>query len=578
MQSPVEEIKSRLNIVDIVQGYIRLQKAGINYKAACPFHGEKTPSFFISPTRQIWHCFGCGRGGDMFKFVMEIEGHDFPEALRLLAAKAGVELKREDPKIRSERNRLYDICAEATRFFGSTLARTPVVLKYLASRGISNETIKEFRIGFAPKSWDTAIKALQGKGFRLDEIEKAGLAIKSEDRQSTYDRFRGRIIFPIFDQSSRAIGFGGRIFEIDQGEKGRDEAKYINTPQTPIYDKSRVLYGFDKAKQEIRVKGAALVVEGYMDCVMSHQAGAKNTIAVSGTAFTPQQLGMVKRLTDTLLFSFDTDAAGESATKRSLALAAEFEFERKIIEIPSGKDPADAVLDNPAVWLGAVEAALPVVDFYYQKAFVRFDPKTPEGKRNITSLLLPFVAELPDEIQKAHWIERMSSDLGIPREAVGKELLRRARGGSEALRAPQPSEPVPSRRSLLEERFLAIMAILEPEVKNSLAHSLHLSFAASTNADIFAILRAGAESTIPPHLLDHYNMLRFKGEILRDITESPIEELRISERELEKECVRDKLLKIGEEIERLEKSGNLAGMVPLLADFRNLSHHLRSLS
>lgn len=578
MNSPIEEIKARLNIVDVIQGYIRLQKAGINYKAACPFHGEKTPSFFVSPTRQIWHCFGCGRGGDHFKFIMEIEGHDFPEALRLLAGRAGVILKREDPRLRSERNRLYDVCEAAAEFFEKNLSLTPAVAQYVRGRGILPATAKEFRIGFAPKSWDTLLKFLQGRGFRADEAEKAGLAIRSEDKQSTYDRFRGRIMFPIFDASSRVIGFGGRIFETGKDEREKTEAKYINTPQTPIYDKSKVLYGFDKAKQDIRVQGHAVVVEGYMDCVMSHQAGIKNTIAVSGTAFTPHELRMVKRLADTLLFSFDADAAGESATKRSLALAAEFEFERKIIEIPAGKDPADAVLENPESWKAAVEGALPVVEFYYRKAFARFDPKTPEGKKEITELVMPYVAELRDEIQKAHWVEKLSGNLSVPREAVEKELRRRTPGDTRREDAPSATpESIPTRRNLLEERLLALLTVVADDIRDSVGDPPHLSFAASQNAEIFAILRAGAEGPMPEHLADYYSMLRFKGEILKEITDSPIAEFRVSQRELEKECVRDRLLKIKGEIELLEKAGKHGDVVPLLADFKTLSFHLKTI-
>src|SRR3989338_921853 len=233
MNSPIEEIKARLNIVDVIQGYIRLQKAGINYKANCPFHSEKTPSFFISPTRQIWHCFGCGKGGDHFKFVMEIEGHDFPEALRLLAQRTGVVLKREDPSIRSERNRLYDVCEAATNIFERSLTLTPSAKAYLKKRELQDQTIQDFRIGFAPQSWDFLLKALSAKGFKKEEVEKTGLAIKSEDNASWYDRFRSRIMFPIMDGSGRVVGFSGRIFEPEAGsqkpEATRIEAKYVNT-------------------------------------------------------------------------------------------------------------------------------------------------------------------------------------------------------------------------------------------------------------------------------------------------------------------------------------------------------------
>lgn len=579
MTSPIEDIKARLNVVDVIQGYVRLQKAGINYKANCPFHGEKTPSFFVSPTRQIWHCFGCARGGDIFKFVMEIEGHDFPEALRLLAVRAGVVLTREDPRIRSERNRLYDICEEATKLFQGHLARTPAVLRYLSGRGLLPETISSFRVGFAPRSWDSLGNALRAKGFRSEEIERAGLAVRSEEKNSWYDRFRGRIIFPITDQSGRVIGFGGRLFETGTDPKEKEEAKYVNTPQTPIYDKSRVLYGFDRAKQDIRRLGNAVLVEGYMDCVMSHQAGVVNTVAVSGTALTPSQLTALKRLSDSLLFSFDTDTAGESATKRSLSLAAELDFERKIIEIPSGKDPADTVKESKEAWREAVLAALPVTEFYFRKATARYDPKTPEGKKAIVEMLLPYIVEIRDEIQKAHWVEKLAQTLSVPRDAVQKELARRS-GPTVSARPveAEKGEALLRRRDLLEERFLALLSVVGGSLSTPSNVSPHITFTSSPNGELFAILRSGAPTDVPAHLADHYSMLRFKGEILLQMTKSAEEEFHISERELEKECVKDKLLAIGSEIERLEREGDRSKVSSLLADFRELSTHLKTLS
>src|SRR3989344_3995694 len=389
MASVIDDIKARLDIVELVQSYIRLQKAGVNYKALCPFHSEKTPSFNVSPARQIWHCFGCGLGGDHFKFVMQIEGIEFPEALELLAKRTGVELRRENPKLRSERTRLSQLVEDAARIFESVLhaSKTPeqitAPLAYLKKRGLADETIKAFRLGYAPDSWDFLMNALSKRGYRLEEIVKAGLAVKSE-QGSRYDRFRNRITFPISDASGRVVGFSGRIFDqidkADQSASGLGEtadknsfikhsdsstspvlsapAKYINTPQTLIYDKSKILYGFDKAKEAIRKENAVVLVEGQMDVVMSHQAGIKNTVAVSGTALSTDQLRTLKRLSNTIVSSFDRDAAGEIATKRSLDLAAALDVERKVAILPSGfKDAADAVLKDPEIWRRAVAEA-----------------------------------------------------------------------------------------------------------------------------------------------------------------------------------------------------------------------------
>ena len=573
MNSPIEEIKARLDIVELIQGYIRLQKAGINYKANCPFHGEKTPSFFVSPTRQIWHCFGCSKGGDMFKFVMEMEGHDFPEALKLLAGRAGVVLKREDPRIMPERNRLYDVCEAAAEVFETSRVRTPAVIQYLAKRGMTDETIKNFRIGFAPQSWDFLIKALSTKGFKALELEKAGLAVKSQDSNSWYDRFRSRIMFPITDANARVIGFGGRIFGDDHK---KEEAKYVNTPQTVLYDKSRVLYGFDRAKQAIREKNTVVVVEGYMDCVMSHQAGVTNTIAVSGTALTPDQLKVVKRLAGTMVSSFDADAAGDSATKRSLALASSFDFERRIAHIPSGKDPADAVLENPEVWRATVADAQQVVEFYFDKALRQFDFRSVDGKKSISRMLLPYMRELTNEIEKAHWVGQLANRLQIPEASIWKELaVARNENPYQYHDADTKQEQkIQNRRELVEERLLALLSVVDEETKRRELPEVRLVFASDLHQKLFDALSVSTGQAVAPELQNQVELLRFKGEVLSQMTEHPGIELRVCSRELAKETIRERLVAVGIEIQKLEKEGKTEALAPLLQNFKELSQKL----
>lgn len=600
MPSPVEEIKSRTDIVEFIQQYVRLEKSGINFRGLCPFHSEKTPSFFVSPPRQIWHCFGgCGEGGDVFKFVMKIEGLEFPEALKMLAQRAGVFLKREDPKVRSERNRLYDLCECAARIFQAVLAKAPPAQNYLRERGLTGETIRDFRIGFAPRSWDFLCERLASRGFSRDEIEKAGLAVKSEDNASWYDRFRGRIMFPIMDAGGRVIGFGGRILETGRQRSevvnsdlasslqplaSRVESKYINTPQTAIYDKSRALYGFDKAKHEVRLKNSAVVVEGYMDCVMSHQAGVKNTIAVSGTALTAQQLTMLRRLCDTLASSFDTDEAGDSATRRSLALAAQFGFTRKIVAIPSGKDPADTVQESPDAWTQAVEHARPVVAFYIEKAFRGHSPATAEGKKKIAGMTLPFIAEVLDDIEKAHWVSELARRLGVPEDAVRKELARassHAQTSFVSRAAPllqQPQKVFQGRRELLEERLLALLAGTNEAARIREFGAHEITFASALHQEIFEVLsgkrskeslaRAGAER------LESFG---FKSEMIAYAIEEYEAELLLCRRELEKESIKEKLSLLHREIEQKEKIGASAEVSALLGDFRLLSQKLKTL-
>ncbi len=553
MASPVEDIKARLDIVEFIQSYTRLTKAGMNFKANCPFHSEKTPSFFVSPTRQIWHCFGgCGEGGDIFKFVMKIEGLDFPEALRLLAARAGVELKREDPRIRSERNRLYDVCDQAAELFERNLLTTDAAKEYVRSRGMTEATVRGFRIGWAPDAWDWLLRGLSAKGFSGEDVEKAGLALRSADGSGRlHDRFRSRIMFPIADANGRVIGFGGRILALAgarEKDPDRAEAKYINTPQTLIYDKSRALYGFDKAKQSIRAKNQVVVTEGYMDCVMSHQAGVAQTIAVSGTALTTPQLSILRRLCDTMICSFDADAAGDSATRRSLTLAAQFDFGRRITVIPSGKDPADTVREDPALWVSAVEDAKPVVAFYFDKVFRAENRDTVEGKKRISQALLPFVAELSDEIEKAHWVAELSERLGVAEEATWKELRKQGMPADPAKTPAEEKGATPTRRDLLEERFLAVLALLPVEARHQKLGEQRIVFSSELSGRIFRALTADSEIAEASELAEQLESVRFKGEMLREVMPDIEKEFVVARRELEMMCVRERLAALGQTI------------------------------
>lgn len=441
MSSPVEQIKERLDLVELVGSYIKLEKSGSNYRAVCPFHSEKTPSFFVSPARQIWHCFGCNAGGDHFKFVMDIDGLEFPEALRLLADKAGVELKRQDPKLRSERLRLLKLMDEATSFFEENLKEESKVGEYLKSRGMEGEIAKRFRVGFAKDSWDSLLKHLLGKRYKYGEIEKVGLVIsKSDDKRYAsgdlryYDRFRSRIMFPIFDFSGRPVGFSGRIFSShgssssmtsstkdSEGNRFRshtaveeniEPAKYINSPQTILYDKSKILYGFDKAKTEIRKQNACVLVEGQMDLIMSHQAGVKNAVALSGTALTPVQIKFIKRLADTLVTSLDMDEAGMRATERSIGLALDSGLEVRAVPLPEGKDPADIIAQDKTKWQNLVAGAKPIISFYLD--FLH--SKITDGrklKQEVEKIVLPYVARVSSEIERAHWVTEVARTLGI---------------------------------------------------------------------------------------------------------------------------------------------------------------------
>ncbi|HBW56218.1 MAG: primase protein, partial [Candidatus Azambacteria bacterium GW2011_GWA2_42_62] len=373
MSDQVQEIKEKLNIVDVISGYLRLHKAGVNYRALCPFHNEKTPSFMVSPSRQNWHCFGCAEGGDIFSFIQKIEAVEFPEVLKMLAEKAGVVLKYGDPKLRSEKDRIYEICEKAAQFFAASLGNSTIVLKYLGDRGLKNETISEWRLGYAPDSWNSLLLFLTGRGYREQEIEKAGLILSG---QRYHDRFRNRLMFPIFDANGRVVAFSGRIMSdiISSKTERAESGKYINSPETILFSKSKILYGLDKAKMEIRKNDKVVLVEGQMDTLLPWQDGVKNVVATSGTALTEDHLSILKRLTTNLVLAFDVDEAGSRATKRGVNLANEMGFGVSIVKPFSGKDPADFVKEQPGKFGALVADSRPIMEHYFHQVFEKFDP------------------------------------------------------------------------------------------------------------------------------------------------------------------------------------------------------------
>ncbi|MEK7125158.1 MAG: DNA primase [Patescibacteria group bacterium] len=435
MTDHVEQIKSRLDIVEVISGYLKLQKTGANYKARCPFHNEKTPSFHISTERQIWHCFGCSKGGDMFSFVQEIEGVDFPESLKILAHKAGVALEEFHPgtqERRDAKSKLYDICELASRFFEKQLLQSPTgqqALVYLRERGLADETIKQFRLGFAPDDWHALGEFLTGRGYATQEIINAGLAVAKEERH--YDRFRSRITFPIADVNGRVVGFSGRVFSAKgaapSGEQASEEemgAKYINTPQTAIYDKGRILYGLDKAKMAVKQTNRCVLVEGNMDVVMSHQGGVAHAVAASGTALTPWQLRLLGRYPTTLDCCFDADQAGAQATRRGIGLALSQNFQVNMVPMSDKecKDPADYVQRYGMKWQEVASQAMPVIDFYFTRARSTMNPAAVADKKLLIATLAPLINRLVSRVERSHWVSQLAAFLRVKEEAVQADL------------------------------------------------------------------------------------------------------------------------------------------------------------
>ena len=564
LNSPVEEIKNRLDIVEVIGSYIKLQKAGANFRALCPFHSEKQPSFFVSPARQIWHCFGgCGVGGDIFKFVMMIEGVEFGDALRILAQRAGVQLKKQDPKLNTERQRLYEVCELACCFFEKQLQGSSTgkeAEKYLLARGLTDQSLKKWRIGYSPDVWQGLSDFLFSRGYKQEEIQKAGLALTSE-RGSFYDRFRGRIIFPIFDLNSRVIGFGGRIF------KSEDTAKYLNTPSTLLYDKSRVLYGLDKAKIEIRKKNHCILVEGYLDLILVSQAGCENVAATSGTALTSYQLQLLKRYSDNLYIAFDMDVAGGSATKRGIDLAQNQGFNIKIVIMPEGKDPADIVSKNPLDWQKLAEKAKSIIEFYFQTAFARLSAKAPEGKREISKIILPVIKRIPNKIERSHWVQELAKRLGVKEEVVEEEMksIRDDSFHYSPEEAPiKKALPLKTRKELLEERIASL--ILKTPANSSLIPKDHFSYFSQR-------VRVVLTGSPPPEDADFVNYLSLRGEIEEESFDCQ-QEIKTCLAEIKNLEIKSKLNEICQDIKRAEEEKNQKKINSLTQEFNKLSQEL----
>ena len=594
MDSIIDEIKNRLDIVEVISSYIKLEKVGANYRALCPFHSEKKPSFFVSPARQIWHCFGaCNEGGDIFKFVMKIEGVEFGDALRILAKRAGVELKPRDPVLQTARKRLYDICEIAAKFFEKQLSSTKKgskVKEYLHKRGIKDESIYEWRLGYAPDFKDALSKFLKSRGFKEEEIIKAGLAIR-KDEGGIYDRFRSRIIFPIFDLNSQVIGFGGRIFG-----KEDEVAKYMNIPNTLLYDKSKVLYGLNKSKMFIRQEDNCVLVEGYIDAIMSYQAGVKNVVAVSGTALTPFHLKILKRYTNNLTTSFDMDVAGNSATKRGINLAQKEEFNIRVVIMPKGLDPADIILQHPEDWKNLVKSAKTIMEFYFESAFSSHDASTAEGKKEISNILIPVIANIPNKIEQSHWIGELSKKLGVSEQSIEEEIKRQAKKiekesflqeeSSESSADEKSEYESKSRREKIEQRIFLIIFTF-PEFLETIQDSYKNLFSPKGTALCDSLIKEKDEFLKEPEKLKvssdiqgYFDYLWLKKEIeqetLKDKKENE-KELKELLNELKKMTLRDELESISQEIKKLEGEGNKEEVQKLIQKFNELSQELLKL-
>jgi DNA primase len=566
--STTELIKEKLDIVDFLRGYLSLQQAGKNFKVLCPFHREKTPSFMVSPERQSWHCFGCGLGGDIFGFLMRYENLEFGEALRVLAEKAGVELRRLDPAEYKYTGLLYELNSAAKEFFKRSLSLSPAAKKYLADRGLKAETVEEFEIGWAPNEREALSMEFLNSGYAPDDILRAGLALKN-DRGLLSDRFRGRIMFPIHNHFGKVAGFTGRILPQFESE---GIGKYINSPETPIFNKSRLLYGFSKSKNFVREAGFVFLVEGQMDMLMSWQSGVKNVVASSGTALTADHLRTLKRLTDKLVLSFDNDEAGSAAAERAIDLAEASDFGVKVAVFKEFKDPAEAAQAGIEKLSGAIEKALPAPMFYFDKYLpargVAPDYGRREELRNLRYVLAK-IKNIASPIEQGFWFKELAKKAGVEENTLLEEAERIVVAKADAgAKEDERSEGAPSdfrshkysRRELIGERLLCVSAargdygIIEDSVP----------YLADVHKAAFDILKSGSRSSEDKNLDELLNFILLgRG----DVSSSELGELR---RELIKESLKEKKQLLTTEIKQAEEAGDKARVEAASEELNNL--------
>lgn len=462
MADQLEQVRQKIDIVQLISEYLPLKKAGRNFKANCPFHSEKTSSFIVSPERQIWHCFGaCQDGGDIFKFLMRWENIEFFEAAKILAKRAGVTLESYAPTEASKlRERIYQVNHLASEFYHYLLLNHPSgkrALDYILDRGIKKKTLETFKIGWAPNLWDGLIKYLVGKkGYQIADLEKAGLALR-KDRNQYFDRFHGRLIFTLRNQRGEVVGFSGRV--LDPQAK---ESKYINTAETPVYHKGELLYGLEITKEAIKKENEAIVVEGEIDALQSFQAGVANVIAIKGTALTEGQINLIKRYAENVSLALDTDLAGDAASRRGIEMADQAGLNIKVIELMAGKDPDECIRENPGLWLSSVKKAVPFYDFLISSAVSRYGDKEAFAKKKIGDEILPFLSKIQNEIIKEHYVKKLAKILDVSADSIsttmGKSAKKETTGESVSLSSASTKK---TREEILGEYLLALLLKLK---------------------------------------------------------------------------------------------------------------------
>lgn len=547
MGTVVEDVKDKLDVVEVIRSYIPVFPAGRNFKACCPFHKEKTPSFMIAPERRSWHCFGgCNEGGDVISFVMKYENIEFYDALKLLAERAGIDPAR----LRSggseykKYDALYAAQEAAVEFFRANM--TDDIWEYVLGRGLTRETAAEFEIGFAPPSSDMLLRHLVKRGLSMQDIEGSGLVFRTE-RGTYWDRFRGRLMFPLYNHVGKVVGFTGRI--MPQANAPADVAKYVNSPETPIFQKSKILYGFHKSKGAIREQASAVLVEGQMDFLMSYQSGVKNVIATSGTALTADHLLALRRIAEKLLLCFDNDEAGQRAIERGIDLALAHDFSVGVVAL-SEKDPADIAKNDPALLAQLVAAPQSAREFYFNRYLPQSLVDPDERKRGARLVLLKIKA-LTSPFEQSAWIHALSTATGVTEHVLHAEMERMEAivGPKMPLAIAAPLPPRAGRKTLIIDRIVKLGGVAE--LVSAMPSYVHT---ASPEADLQAELETHA---IAPE---------DRATEVKSLTE-----------ELRKELHREQLAGIKARILAAQATKDEEGLKTALTEFDNVMRQLHTI-
>lgn len=535
----------------------------------------------VNPERNFWYCFGCQKGGDIFSFVQEMEGVEFREALERLAERAGVEIPRYSPKARQEKSKkqkMLEILELATKFYQHQLenhAKGQQIKQYLAERKIDGELVNQFRLGYAPDGWRNILDFLTNKGYLAAEIAETGLLVQKEGNRDQYDRFRDRIMFPIQDVTGKIVGYSARV------APGGDEssAKYINTPETAVYNKSQVLYGLNQAKTDVRGKDFLVIVEGNTDVISSHQTDLKNVVAVSGTALTNEHIKIIKHYTNNVKLCFDMDEAGQRATVRSIQTCLKGEMETEIIFLPGGiKDVSDLVKKNPKEWEKVAEKAVPVMEYFFQSALKKYDPEDRKDKKLIAKELLNIIKDIADPIEQNYWLKKLSVTIGVNEDLLTNVLekakleVRETHQGEDDLEKKEITKSK-TRQQILQERLLGLYFAFFTELKSQ-SKKVEENLAGSEYEEIFQAIKQGEEKKFQMELNEMTLKVKYGYDEKQGFVENetePLKELKIVVEELQKEKVKQKRDQIVLDIKRAEAEGDNESAELLMKELQKIS-------